>query len=66
MSDAGFSLGIGSHKTSTGIHLEAEATSQGVQCKQISQHIACAGCSAELTESFSGYFSYLRGDSLMN
>lgn len=62
MSAAVFSLGLGSHKTSTDVCLGVEASSQGTQCKQLLQHIARAGCSAELTESFSGYFHYSEGD----
>lgn len=66
MAVAGFSLGLGSHKTSTDVCLGVEASSQGAQCKELSQHIPREGCSAELTESFSGYFYYLEGDFLVN
>lgn len=66
MSAAGFLLGLGSHKTSTAVCLGVEASSQGAQCKQLSQHVARVGCFAELTESFSGHFYYFKGDFLMN
>lgn len=66
MAAAGFSLGLGSYKTSTDVCLGVEASSQGAQCKQLSQHVARVGCSAKLTESFSGYFYYLQANFLMN